>query len=230
MAVEGHLHKIQIGGILAGTESWSISLHYLKLDAGLMLITGAMTNAIQTWWTAGSGLQNSLARLNFIKANELDPLPRINAPDPKTGLPRPASPAFTRYLTSGSTNEVQLLPGTSPNATANAGPPQCTVALSLTTSLSRGPAHLGRVFPPTAALVDVTGRVGTGQTPGMASAFKDLIIALNTANTGKVVVYSGTRGQWVQQVLGVRCGRVVDTQRRRRRNLLEEYSLAGGII
>lgn len=225
MAVEGHLHKIVLGGSLAGTETWSISLHYLKVDAGTMAIDGAMTNACNTWFTDPNSQTNSLARLDFIKANELDPLPRINAPDPKTGLPRPASPAFTRYLAAGGVNAVFLSPGTIPHVSANPGLPQATVAMSLTTALARGLAHQGRVYPPTCVAVQADGRMAADLSTQMMSSFKTLILALNAANAGKVVIFSGVRGLWWQQVLGVKCGRVVDTQRRRRRNLIESYGL-----
>lgn len=224
MAIFGHLHKIQIGGVLAGTESWSIGFHYLRADVGNMLIPGAMANAFNAWWTAPTNRINGLARLDFIKANELDPLPRINAPDPVTHLPRPASPAFTRYLTAGGTNELFFSPGTAPAAGSAVGIPQNTIALSLATSLSRGPAHLGRCYPPTMQNVSADGRIGEQNAIDMATLMSTLVSALNAANLGKVVVYSGVKGPDSNNVIGIKCGRIVDTQRRRRKNLLESYS------
>lgn len=223
MAVEGHLHKIVFGGSLCGTESWSVSLHYLKVDIGTILISGALAAAVNSWFSNVNLYLNASARLDFIKANELDPLPRINAPDPKTGLPRPASPAFTRYLSSSGTNEVFFSPGTAPNAGATVGIPQASLAVSLTTTLSRGLASKGRIYLPTSAPISADGRTSDAYINGMLPPTKTMFLALNSTNTGKVVVYSGVRGQTTQQVTGLRVGHVVDTQRRRRRNLLEDY-------
>lgn len=203
-----------------------MGFHFLMPAPGLMLIQGAMTNAIKAWFSAVESHINSTAILEFIKANELDPLPRINGPDPKTGLPRPASPAFTRYLTDGATNAVYLLPGTGPNAAATTGLPQATLAVSLTTSLFRGPAHRGRVYPPTSTEVSNDGRTPVIRATECAGTMVTLLAALNAANAGRVVVYSAVGGPSTVQVLGVSVGRVIDTQRRRRRNLLEEYSSA----
>lgn len=223
MDVLGHLHKLVIGGSLAGTESWSISLHYLKANPGKIDISAPVINAIKAWFQDVNIQMNALARLDFVKWNELDPLPRINPPDPKTGLPRPASPAYTRYLSPSAPNEIFLTPGTIPAGTMVNGAPQLTSAVSLTTDQARGLAHKGRIYPPVACAIGADGR-STFNPDANLAAVKTMFLALNTLGAGNVVVYSGVRGTRVNVVNGLKIGKVVDTQRRRRRNLIEEYS------
>lgn len=225
MEVLGHLHKIVLGGVLAETESWSMSMHFLKANPGKIIVTGAIATAANAWFSNGYAKINASAKLDFIKINELDPLPRINPPNPKTGLPRPASPAYTRYLLNEPPNELFLTPGTSPAAGSLNGPPQLTLAITLATDSPRGLAHRGRVYPPTVFDCGTDGRAPANLT-FCRDAFKDLLVAINAAGGGNVVVYSGVRGTQVNVVTGVKLGRVVDTQRRRRRNLQEEYIYA----
>lgn len=225
MAITGHLHRIVVGGKLAASETWSMSLHYLTPTIGKLAIAGPLIDAFKAWFVTPSIGVNTLATLDWCKANELDPLARINPPDPKTGLPRPASPPYTRYLDTGAMNELVLSPGSVPGTGSMAGPPQCTIAISLTTPYLRGLAHAGRIYPPSAVMVESDGRNSAVPTGNSATAAALLIGAINSSNGGQVVVYSGVRGQTANVVNGVRVGRVVDTQRRRRRNLVEDYQV-----
>lgn len=223
MDVLGHLHKLVIGGALAGSESWSVSMHYLKANPGKIDISAPVISAVKAWFQDVNIQMNALARLEFIKWNELDPLPRINPPDPKTGLPRPASPAYTRYLSANAPNEIFLIPGTIPAGTMITGAPQLTCAVSLITNQARGLAHKGRIYPPVACTIGADGR-STFNPEANLAAVKTMLTALNTLGAGNVVVYSGVRGTQVNIVNGLKIGKVIDTQRRRRKNLLEEYT------
>lgn len=228
MAIVGHLHKLVWGGKLCQTETWSASFHLISEATGDLPIAGDITSALNAWMVSANSAVSPYANLEFIKCNELDPAPRVNLADPKTGLPRPASPPYTRYLSAGAVNEVLFSPGAVGTGSPSAALPQSTVAVSLTTGVTRGLAHTGRFYPPTGAATDETGRVGVAVAGLMAQAAANLIADLNSANGGlaHVVIYSGARGQQSSlQVTGVRVGRVVDTQQRRRKNLLEDYQL-----
>lgn len=220
MAVVGHLHKIVFGGILCQTESWSASMHYLRGDAGAVPILGDLADAFTAWFKLSSSQISSYARLDYIKVNELNPLAIVN------GGTKPASPPFTRYLASGAVNEVYFSPGIKGDSDQNFYLPQTTVCVSLTTGLRRGPAHAGRFYPPSCSGISADGRIGAADATGMALGAANLIADINASNggLGGVVVYSAN-GPTTEPVTGTRVGRVVDTQRRRRRNLLEEYSL-----
>jgi len=108
-------------------------------------------------------------------------------------------------------------------------PPQCAIAVSLTTSRDRGLAHRGRVYyPPISALWGTDGTISTTQTLALANGFKTLINSLNAiTDLGVVCVFSkgGKANTPVHRVvLGVEVGNVIDTQRRRRRQIPETYS------
>jgi hypothetical protein len=105
-------------------------------------------------------------------------------------------------------------------------PNQVALAISLTTGYSRGPAHRGRFYMPlpnhgmgSDSLVALSERTAT------VTAATNLLTALNAVNANlKVGVYSRKLGAAAHRlVTGIQVGRVLDTQRRRRRSLLENY-------
>lgn len=119
---------------------------------------------------------------------------------------------------------------------------QDTTAVTLTTAVPRGLASKGRIYlPPHAqALPDATGLVPAATIEPVLQSMRTLINAINAnAVVGNVAIFS--RGKGVPSynadrnrieytypnpgamnvVTGVAMGRVVDTQRRRRRQLVE---------
>jgi hypothetical protein len=218
MAVIGHLHKIVCGGKLSATETWSMSFHYLRPDDPPLTIAGSLVNAFSEWFARDTSYINKLATIDYVKANELNPLAVAN-----TGGKPPSLP-FTRYLDQNAVNEIYFTPGFPASAMAVYGLPQGTQAVSLQTALRRGPAHAGRFYPPTCSPVMIDGRVAAAETALQAGSASQLISDINGSNAGKVVVFSQI-GPVTNDVTGVRVGRVVDTQRRRRRNLLEDYQV-----
>lgn len=118
--------------------------------------------------------------------------------------------------------------------------PQSTIAVTLTTDTQRGYASKGRIFlPPCVLPIDTAGRLSVADATALGTAIKTWINALNALpQAGLVTVESKGRGvksvdangkvTWTyptggasRPVTGVRVGRVVDTQRRRRRSLTE---------
>jgi hypothetical protein len=105
-------------------------------------------------------------------------------------------------------------------------PNQITTAVSLTTGFSRGPAHRGRWYLPIPSnFVDDTGRIGTGAQGALVGTTTTFIAACNAASADwKMAVFSRKAGAAAHRlVTGCEVGRVLDTQRRRRRSLLESY-------
>lgn len=217
MAFDGHLHKIVIGGKLAQTETWSCSWHALTTQADTILIAGPLMDAFNSWFGNVESLMQPFATLDYVKANELNPNPVAN-----TGG-KPISPAYTRYLYQGSSNEVYLSPGTQPAGGMTNAAPQNTLAISTSTIYNRGPAHAGRFYPPMSPTVSSDGRIQVTDQTKAATAAAAMIKAVNTAIAGNIVVYSPLGGGTVNNVTGVRVGLVIDTQRRRRKNLVESY-------
>lgn len=111
------------------------------------------------------------------------------------------------------------------------GVPQNTIAATLTTALSRGLANEGRMYLPcTNHKAAVDGRITIVQAEAIRAAMITFLDAVNDVGIGRITVYSrgrkegGTYGPGAAHaVTGVRIGRVIDTQRRRRNHLAEEY-------
>lgn len=100
--------------------------------------------------------------------------------------------------------------------------PQLTAALTLTTNRRRGPAARGRIYPPLPVFtLEPDGRMSATMAAEMASSMATLINALNVIGPGDVAIMSKVGNGAIGRVTGVECGRVVDTQRRRRRSLDE---------
>lgn len=105
------------------------------------------------------------------------------------------------------------------------GYPQIAVVLSLRTARLRGYASNGRMYIPSSLGIEAaTGRVTTSAAGQIADAGAALISAINAVGLGNVTVMSEVGGGLNATVTGVRVGRVMDTQRRRRNQLSEEYT------
>lgn len=106
-----------------------------------------------------------------------------------------------------------------------AGYPQIAMVLSLRTARSRGYASNGRMYWPSATLIDpATGRIPASNAGTVATAGAALIANINNAGIGTVAVMSAVGSGRTEVVTSVRVGRVMDTQRRRRNGLVEEYT------
>jgi hypothetical protein len=203
MPLVGQLYKLVWGGRLCVTESWSVSLHFIIPEPGIPVGGDAFEPAIRDWMGRIDSNVPSTALVDWIKFNRLDPL---------TGL----------YLDQGNANTHFVQP---PIAGACIpGLPQGTTAVSTMTAITRGRASKGRFFPPSGSqhfpLAD--GRISVAHAQAEATSAAQLITDLNGSVEGECYVWSQV-GQVQQEITGCRVGRVVDTQQRRRKNLVEEY-------
>jgi hypothetical protein len=108
------------------------------------------------------------------------------------------------------------------------GLPQATVVATLTTDTPRGLANEGRMYlPSTSNLPASDGRLSGQTVVGIRDAVIAFINAVDAVGIGSVSVFSkGTPmlpNGVARDVTGVRIGRVVDTQRRRRNSIPELY-------
>lgn len=109
--------------------------------------------------------------------------------------------------------------------------PQITACVSLQTPVRRGLGSKGRFYPPATTLPVVSdGRMSGLSQSRMIDAAVLLLDAINNVGIGLVSVVSkgsqvgGADGPGVTRtVTGIRVGRVLDTQRRRRESITEEY-------
>ena len=104
------------------------------------------------------------------------------------------------------------------------GLPQATIVATLTTATPRGLANEGRMYlPATAHTPTIEGRISSAQATAVASAVVTFVNAVDAVGIGTVSVFSKVLAGAVRDVTGVRIGRVIDTQRRRRNRIPELY-------
>lgn len=201
---------LQWGGKLPGNEGWSCSLR-MALTGGPVVIADAeqtaISNAVSAFHTAINSQISSLAKLSFVKFNAID---------------------VDGHFVSQATNQTVLadIPGgivqTSPNF-----PNQIAWAVTTTTGFTRGLAHKGRFYiplPTGAPAAD--GLMSANAASQLKGTANTLLTALNAVSTGlKVAVFSRKLNAPTHRLItGIAVGRALDTQRRRRRKLLELYS------
>jgi hypothetical protein len=107
------------------------------------------------------------------------------------------------------------------------GLPQATIAVTFTTATKRGLANEGRMFLPATSLTPSSdGRITNAQATSIANAVVSFVNAVDAVGVGSATVFSQVREGAARDITGVRVGRVIDTQRRRRNNIAEMYVTA----
>lgn len=205
MALDGFLYKLVWGGILAGTETWSCSLHFISPDV-LVEAPAAFKPALTDWMTRPDSNISGIAQMNWIKFNRVTP---------DNGVYWNPAASFTHFVEPA---VYGVAPAQFPNLSS---------AVSTLTAVARGHAHAGRFYPPSggSSPVQVDGRMTEIEAMQQAVSAAQLITDLNGSATGECYVWSQI-GQIQRPIVGVRVGCVMDTQRRRRRNLIETYQTA----
>lgn len=213
---------LQWGGKLPGGEQWSCSLRLAEqssaggaqvppnaeVDAWLH---GALKDAVLAYHTRADTCIHTASKLSFVKAN------RINVEghymDPGT------NEHVFADISGGGGSFIQL-------------PNQCTVCVSLTTGFSRGPAHRGRFYLPMPALgVEfASGAIHPSNVATIVSSTKTFLEAIadvpgidSPVSLTPSVMSRKLGAPAHRAITGVEVGRVVDTQRRRRKSLTENY-------
>jgi len=204
-----HLY-LQWGGKLPGNESWSNGLRLRKVGGGVTMsgdpasMLAGVTTALSAFHQRTTTKTNSMAKLSFVKLNAI-------------------TTAGT-YMTD-STYE-QVLADLAGAVASPIYPNQVALAVSLETGFSRGPAHAGRVYLPMPAIdMQANGNISTGDAGPVGVSFDTLLSDLNAVDAAyEVAVFSRKLGAATnRKVTGVRVGTILDTQRRRRRSLIENY-------
>ena len=105
--------------------------------------------------------------------------------------------------------------------------PQLSFVVSLTTLLPRGRGHIGRVYlPPCSHAIAPNGsKIPTATVDAWLGTFRTMVLALNAIGFGQLSVMGKTGSGTEQIVTGFRGGVVMDTQRRRRRQIPDTYQL-----
>lgn len=231
---QDHMLLTLIGDAWAGTEEWSIGVRLTPPPGttdpaafDLAAIAAAAAVPSQTFHQSPQMSHPAGVRLTRIKVAAIDKstgryFPTIDSVEHI--YPTPIPGAVDSTVTAGAAYTL----------------PQSAIAVTLTTPSTRGLASKGRIFlPPCVVPLDADGTFSTTRANGIADTVKTWINAIRAIPAvGDVVIFSKGKGvrsvdangkvTWTYPtvgqgriVTGVRVGRVVDTQRRRRRQLIE---------
>ena len=165
---------------------------------------------LSQWFNAGSSNMRFDATLEWVKLNQI-------GPDGKYVKPVTFVHDYAPVVTGGSASPTM--------------PPILTLAFSWTTARSRGPGSHGRIFPPYFLPTDATDVVATAtRDAAMASANKLLCAIAATPNTHPGTNFRGMNPMVISKtgvaetITGIRVGSVIDVQRRRKNQIIEQYS------
>ena len=194
--------KLTFSGEHGSNEIWSFGMH-----VGPVTMTEARMDDIElaarNFLSAGSAYVSSACTLTEIKYAYLDVNGRY-ADDDQPFI-REVSPA---EIGGGGSDYV----------------PQATMVITLTTDSKRGLAHAGRFYtPPTSLQAGNSGLISELEQSGLADNYKGFLDAINAAVETGVIVASSRGAGAIRDVTGIKVGRVIDTQRRRRSALPEQY-------
>jgi len=205
-------HKLlTVVGTAYSTEQWTFGLRIIP-DIGALTVSQAQVDAcapiINTWYDTVANNFSALCSISYVKL----------APIGTDG----------HYPDGEDSVESTIgMPNAGGGGTTATMPPQCTVAISLLTAATRGIGHIGRFYAPLLNLTaDSTGRISTTEQASLMNTTRTMLNSLNAVTdlgTIGVITKTGLSGA-SRAVTGVRVGRAIDTQRRRRRSIPEEYT------
>jgi len=224
-----HQYMTVIGDAYGQTERWQFGMRLTDGGVSNEATALAISDDVQAWWV-GSGTQGGNAYSPSLthRLTELK-VARIGL----DGAYPDGENSYSHFYL------PPLVGGGNKLAGASA---QQTMVATLTTALPRGLASKGRVYlPPSARMAtDAAGLIPVNDALEIANSIMNLIVDVNAnALVGNVAIFSRGKGVPAYNavkhrveytypnpgafnvVTGVRCGRVIDTQRRRRRSLVE---------
>lgn len=203
-----HLY-LQWGGKLPGGEEWSCGLRMAAAGASASTdpagMIAAASDAVEAYHVRATTHTSQYAKLSFVKLNYLD---------------------TAGHYAEDLTYQEILADVAGGGSATEIYPNQVALVVSLTTGVTRGPAHRGRFYLPMPSMaMEATGLIGAAQRDQVKTSTDTFIAALNAINANyDVAVFSRKLGAPAHRlVTGVEVGRVLDTQRRRRRSLAETY-------
>lgn len=211
------------GGTLPGGEQWTNSLRMAETENSIGTNDAAgwdvaellahYSEKIKTHHANSAAYISARAKLTFVKFNRVD----ING-----------------HYIDGTTFIDSFAPIVG-GATDVNYPNQICIVVTLTTDVSRGPASKGRIFVPlpVAAVGATDGIISEAAATSIAGAHKTFFEAISDTPGVDVATVPGLcvmskvgTGVKTRRVTGLRVGRVLDTQRRRRNAMGENYVLA----
>lgn len=214
-------HKATLfGDMFGGTEIWSTGFALAPTDGGdegtapTAAEAQAIAEAFRTWWIVTANSVNSNYRLLGCKVARVNTEGKSDA-------------SLTQYYNF----PTPVIGG----GAVQAPVPQQSVVATLQTTKTRGAGSKGRMYLPGIGFsIGADGKITTTQAATIANVMKTFFDTVNASTSvpGRVALMSAERtgvpfrAAEHNLVQSVRVGTVYDTQRRRRNQLVEQYSSA----
>lgn len=213
--------KVTFGGKIYGNaEIWSNGINFGKnlantgmTEAQLKGAAQAISGDIITWFKSGGANISSSSTLEWVKV-------ALIGTDGK-------------YVYDSDLFDIEAAAfGQSTSKPA----PQLTTVITMETSRRRVPGRFARIYPPMNVPAQLTnGRITAVQTNGMRDVFVTLLNEMNDqlsilVGTPVRAIVASEKTTEHFQVLTVKVGDVVDTQRSRRNAFLEAYTESGVLL
>lgn len=212
------------GGTLPGGEIWTNSLRMAETESNILggandaagwdmpALLAHYVTVLSTHHAQPEAFIHSTCKLTWVKFNRVNVDGRYI--DPNTNL--------------------QVVSPVAGGRPTNQHPNQCCLVVSFGTAVSRGRASKGRLFAPSPAFaLDPTARIEVNDALQAVGRYKATIEALSdvpgldTADSPGAVIMSKVGLELrTRRISSVRIGRVLDTQRRRRGSMIEDYQNA----
>lgn len=200
---------LQWGGTLPGGEEWSCGLRMMNTAGGTPTYDAAAHTAYKNALTTFHGAVNShicaYAAMTYCKFNVIG--------------------VDGKYADPASHEIIGIAQGGGDGATL-VYPNQVALAVTLKTAVDRGPANKGRIYLPLPTMaIGGDGMITATAAGQVKTTLTTLLTSLNSYSPNiQVAVFSRKSGAATHRaVTGFGIGRVLDTQRRRRRSLVENY-------
>lgn len=132
------------------------------------------------------------------------------------------------YITAPKEVQGQTLPG---GSTGYGYAPQLALACTLVSNKWKDPGKYNRMYIPTIGHTNADGRFTTGERDAVQEPFTTMIQDMNDAlspihpDIAVAVVSNNNLGGYTGKAVSTMVGRVIDTQRRRRNKLVEDYQV-----
>lgn len=237
---QAHQYVTVIGDSYAQTERWQFGLRLTSGGVSNQATADAIKPIVLKWWVGTAAPYSVNSNFGAPTTHRLTEIKCANIET--TGLYPPTLPSASSFI----------VPPQAGSAAPHAGMlAQGSMAMTLMTAIPRGLASKGRVYlPPSIRYQPGTdGLLAAAEAQKLADSFLNLIKEINAdALVGNVAVFSRGKGHpapsangkkilytypdpgAMNLVTGIRVGRVVDTQRRRRRSLAEAPVTAAGTV
>lgn len=187
--------------LLSGAEQADIGFYWLSPSgATLTDLQNQITAEIDNFWQSID---------NFYKPTTIMTRVRVDEINVNTGRVISGQDAGLPAAPYGATNAAQL-------------PLQCAPVVTLRTPFS-GPSFRGRVYMPpmVTTTIDTLGYLDTTPQQGLANGVADFLTAVNGGGTDWVAAVYSRKNQGLTPISSVDVGKVFDTMRARRSDLVE---------